>query len=828
MKNVTTFLLALVALSLSACGGGGGSASTGSSEAPTGSTSLPSSESSSGGTREKSNSSDSEPSASDDTESLSEESASKTSEEPSSSESEPSASDDTESSSEESASKTSAEPSSSESKESSSSEQPTAVILSVDGGELDETNRTVWMFVEPGITNVPLSGLVNVSPDAKWKLYRGETEIPTKIASTKDGYLLDGDNPFSIVVTSSDGLTENVYGLTIHHSYQISVSYTYQGEVLGTDPTYTGYEFELPKEYDVNGYSLSHWLLDGERVTKITPWGDLEVEAVPGPAISYAIQYDLDEGVSNPNPDSYTVEDGPITLLDPTWDGYDFLGWYDENGDRVWRIDTKTVKGIALTAKWASAGLVIENGVVTGLVDDFDQEKVFIPDSVTSIGDYAFGYCSSLTSISIPVGVTSIGDYAFSHCSSLTSVTIPFSVASIGYRAFLGCSSLMSITVDKANPKYDSRDGCNAIIETGSNELLFGCAGTVIPGSVTSIGESAFIYCSSLTSVAIPDSVTSIGYCAFDECSSLASVTIPDSVTSIGGHAFSCCSSLVSVVIHNGVTSIGPSAFSACTSLTSIVIPGSATSINHDAFSGCVSLESITVDKANPKYDSRDGCNAIIETASNELLLGCAGTVIPGSVTSIGDYAFEHCSSLASVVIPDSVASIGYMAFSHCSSIESIAIPANVAIIKACAFYNCSSLRSMTVDKANPKYDSRDGCNAIIETASNELLLGCAGTLIPGSVTSIGDYAFSGCSSLASVTIPDSVTSISGCAFEGCSSLASIVIPDSVTYIDSYAFACCTSLASIVIPDSVTYIGSYAFAGCTSLKKSTVKHRGIA
>ena len=184
--------------------------------------------------------------------------------------------------------------------------------------------------------------------------------------------------------------------------------------------------------------------------------------------------------------------------------------------------------------------------------------------SVTSIGYSAFGSCISLTSVTIPEGVTSIGNEAFAVCISLTSVTIPEGVTSIGNYAFQSCSGLTSIVVDDNNPVYDSRNNCNAIIETASNALIQGCSSTIIPESVTSIGESAFEDCSGLTSIDIPNSVTSIGDYTFWNCSSLTSVTIPESVTSIGGWAFQSCSGLTSVTIPNSVTSIGSSAFANC------------------------------------------------------------------------------------------------------------------------------------------------------------------------------------------------------------------------------------------------------------------------
>ena len=265
--------------------------------------------------------------------------------------------------------------------------------------------------------------------------------------------------------------------------------------------------------------------------------------------------------------------------------------------------------------------------------------SITIPNSVTSIGYEAFRYCRSLSSVTIPNSVTSIGDYAFSGCYSLTSITIPNSVTRIGNDAFQYCSSLTSIT---------------------------------IPNSVTSIGTSAFSGCYSLTSITIPNSVTSIGSGAFEDCSSLMSITIPNSVTSIGWYAFYNCESLTSITIPNSVTSIGNGAFYYCYSLTSITIPNSVTSIGEEAFCYCTSLTSIIVESGNTTYDSRNNCNAIIETATNTLITGCKNTIIPNSVTSIGESAFVGCSSLTSITIPNSVTSIGEDAFAYCSSLKTV------------------------------------------------------------------------------------------------------------------------------------------------------------
>ena len=210
--------------------------------------------------------------------------------------------------------------------------------------------------------------------------------------------------------------------------------------------------------------------------------------------------------------------------------------------------------------------------------------------------------------------------------------------------------------------------------------------------SVTSIGEIAFYWCSGLTSVTIPNSVTSIEWGAFCRCSGLTSVTIPNSVTSIGRETFYDCSALTSVTIPNSVTSIGEGAFSGCSGLTSVTIPNSVTSIGELAFYGCSGLTSVSVDAGNTVYDSRDNCNAIIETASNTLITGCKSTIIPNSVTSIGNGAFYDCSGLTSVTISNSVTSIGYQAFYGCSKLISVTIGSGIKYIGISAFATCKEL----------------------------------------------------------------------------------------------------------------------------------------
>ena len=408
--------------------------------------------------------------------------------------------------------------------------------------------------------------------------------------------------------------------------------------------------------------------------------------------------------------------------------------------------------------------------------------------TITDFNEYVSGAISVPSSLG-GYPVTAIGDYAFWGCYSLTEIKIPNSVTSIGYGTLAYCSNLESIIVESGNTVYHSSGNC--LIETDTKNLISGCKNSIIPndGSVTSIGEYAFMYCTSLTEITIPDSVKSIGEEAFCSCENLATVTIGNSVTSIGDYAFYSCENLATVTIGNSVTSIGDGAFVYCYRLTEITIPNSVTSIGTNPFVGCRNLESIIVESGNTVYHSSGNC--LIETDTKNLISGCKNSVIPDdrSVTSIGDDAFCGCSLLTEIIIPDSVTSIGDDAFDCCDSLTEIIIPNSVTSIGDDAFWGCSSLTEIT---------------------------------IPNSVTSIGDSAFKYCSTLTEITIPDSITSIGDGAFDCCYALTEITISDSVTSIGEEAFSWCSSLTEITIPDSVTIIGADAFFGCENLATVTI------
>lgn len=336
----------------------------------------------------------------------------------------------------------------------------------------------------------------------------------------------------------------------------------------------------------------------------------------------------------------------------------------------------------------------------------FDQSGSL---DVESIGDYAFEGCSSLKTIIIPKYVSEMGSKVFSNCTNLESIRISASVSKIGSRMFAGCPNLKSIVVEEGNEKYDSRENCNAIVETATNTLVCGTENSTIPSTITAIGSSAFAE-TGLKNCVIPEGVTSIQNVAFENCQNLESVTLPQSLKRLGSRVFAN-SGLTSVVIPEGITWLSDGTFTGCknletvtlpttletieynafsnSGLTSIFIPKGVTNISSTSFNYCGKLSTISVSDENTTYDSRNNCNAIIQTATNQIVRGTFNTIIPNTATSIGDNAFNDINSLTSIVIPESVTSIGLYAFGGCNSLAEVVCKAKVAPqLKSEAFSN--------------------------------------------------------------------------------------------------------------------------------------------
>ncbi len=337
--------------------------------------------------------------------------------------------------------------------------------------------------------------------------------------------------------------------------------------------------------------------------------------------------------------------------------------------------------------------------------------SITIPDSVTSIGDYAFYNCTALTSVTIPDSVTSIGSFAFSGCSGLTSVNIPNSVTSINYGAFSGCTGLTSVTIPDSITSigacaFGSCTGLTEINVDADNNNYCTIDGVLLSKDATILVQ--YPAGKSVDSYSIPNSVTSIGNSAFNSCDSLVSVTIPNSVISIGSYAFENCYELTSITIPDSITSIGVCAFYDCTGLTSVTIPDSITSIGACAFYNTAYYNNAN----NWSNDVLYIDNCLIDT---DMLTLSGSFTIPNSVTCIGDEAFLGCAELTSVTIPNSVTCIGDSMFTYCAELTSVTIPDSITSIGNEAFWGCAKLTSIT---------------------------------IPDSVTSIGNYAFVGCGNL--------------------------------------------------------------------------------
>ena len=408
---------------------------------------------------------------------------------------------------------------------------------------------------------------------------------------------------------------------------------------------------------------------------------------------------------------------------------------------------------------------------LSSLAHDFEIDGIYYnitssTDKIVSLAylsnRHPYGYSCNIT---IPETITyngntytvsSIGDWVFSWCDSLTKVTIPNSITSIGDNAFRGCSGLTEVT---------------------------------IPNSVTSIGDGAFRGCTSLTDITIPNSVTSIGVKAFYETRWYNNQ--PDGILYLDNYCLGYKGTMPigELVLYNNTRLIEDCAFWGCTGLTSITIPNSVTSIGDNAFACCSGLTSIAVESGNSIYDSRNNCNAIIEKATKTLIVGCQNSIIPNSVTLIGSYAFADCDSLSSITFPSSVTSIGISAFEDCYGLTEVTIPNSVTTIGGCAFYNCTNLTSITI----PNSVTSIGLNAFSETGwynnqpdkilyLDNYCLGYKETKPRGELVLnkntrlIANYAFYRCAGLTEVTIPNSVTSIGKMTFYGCSNLGLINI----------------------------------------------------
>ena len=399
----------------------------------------------------------------------------------------------------------------------------------------------------------------------------------------------------------------------------------------------------------------------------------------------------------------------------------------------------------------------------------YNITSIALPNSITLIGGGAFMLCS-IEQIELPDKLTTIGYGAFEGCFNIKSVVIPASVTNIVYgNPFVGCTKLETIIVESGNTVYDSRDNCNAIIYTKDNALYTGCRNTVIPSTVKHIAWGAF------------------KDLRMDE------ITVPEGVQYIGAYAF-MNNTLKSIKLPNTLLGIGEYSFDG-SGIESIYIPASVVTVVNNPFENCANLESIVVDPENQYYDSRDNCNAFIDTRLNALTAGCKNTVIPNTIEWIGPKAFNGCIGL-----------------------NSLKIPASVKWIMGNSFVECWALESITVDPGNQYYDSRDNCNALIHTESNTLIVGCDNSIIPKTVTAIGPKAFYQRLELRVADLHEGITEIGDSAFVG-TWLYEIKLPNSLKTLGKYAFYRCGFGRGVVtksfqIGNSLEKISAHAFQWC--------------
>jgi len=452
------------------------------------------------------------------------------------------------------------------------------------------------------------------------------------------------------------------------------------------------------------------------------------------------------------------------------------------------------------------------------LFADTKFETIILPSNVISIDSWSFWYCECLTSLIIPNSVKEIGSLAFKSCRGLTSVTIPNSVKSIKGGVFSGCSNLTSMKVESGNSVYDSRDNCNALIETGSNTLIAGCKNTMIPNSVTCIGESAFSDCSGLTSVTIGNRVTSIGNCAFFGCSGLTSIIIPNSVTSIGGGAFSDCGGLKS--IHSYIEwpfKVSEDVFSETTYSNSQLIVPKDKKWFYQNTEGWNKFKNIVESDESGQIIVVDGIYYII--GENNTV-----SVTHGDTNYSGDIVIPNQITYNGICY--TVSSIDFFAFFNCSGLTSITIPSSVnQIIGDDAFDGCNNLSSVHISDIESWCSINFGGGSNPLQYANHLFLNgieIKDLIIPEGVNYIGVRAFVGFNGFTSVTIPNSVTSISGWAFSGCSGVTSLTIGDGIERIERRAFANCPDLTKVYCyTKEVPNTSDDAFDG-TPTEKSTL------
>ena len=484
-----------------------------------------------------------------------------------------------------------------------------------------------------------------------------------------------------------------------------------------------------------------------------------------------------------------------------------------------------TIDPRAFAGCTALTSVTICNGVKGIDFEAFEDcsalESIYIPESIELISYEVFAGCNNLSSIQVATGnskydsrencnainvtetnmmivgcansfipntIESIGFYAFQDCAPLTSIFIPSSVTLVYGNSFAGCTGLTSIQVDNANTVYDSRGNCNAVIETATNTLVAGCKTTVIPNSVTTIGSRAFKDHTTLTGIIIPPSVKEIGSQAFGGCKGLESIELPNSLTVIGSHAFNGCTGLTSLVIPNSVKETDYCSFYGCTGLTSLTLSDSLVRVGIMSFYNCTRLPSVTIPATvnYVGYDAFGGCNALT-TAT------CLATMPPQVTSSIfSSSTYNYGRLRVPITSVEDYQAANY--WNRFKTIEGIVVPGMKFEVDG-IYYEATDENAAKVTCRDEGYNTYSGQVEIPDSVSY--------MDYSFDITAIDDHAFDGSDELESVKIPNSVTTIGSQAFQGCTSLTDLVIGASVDSIAPQAFNYCNALSTVTCKSQV-------------------------
>lgn len=677
-----------------------------------------------------------------------------------------------------------------------------------------ETSALVWGFRWDGEATGETMARAIAASDPRFFIM---TETGTAYGSTVSGFGYDVNKSGDFSITK-DGVTLS----PDENGVIFSSSYGYDGWTC-TDPEdywqsgwYQGYWSYWLKSSDSDPWGYSGTGITGRKLTdgcwdgwnfsvnmSSRPWKPLAPAPKNGPtAPSVKVQ-----------PEDLTVSPGESVTFAPEFKGDSlYFQWYK---DEVAIQDAEASSYSIVSAETSDAGryycvvsnmldtistdtvtLVVgdksviaapgeEPGTALVVYDDsyasfsgiltIPQTILIEGESYTVVGidDMAFMGCAKLTSVTFPSTLKTIGEGVFYGCSRLTSVELPAQTVSIGNEAFGDCPLLATLSLGEGLKSIGRSAFENCIALTGVS----------MPADMESIGALAFKGCTKLASAALGNSLTLLGDSAFYGCSALQLVELPVTVSSVGTRTFAGCSALNAVGLGN-VSTIGEAAFNGCSALTEIAIPNGVETLGNYAFYGCSSLATVTLGTQERSSSSLKtiGDYAFAETAVKSV-------VLPDGVSTLGNYAFNKCASLATVSLGNSLTAIGDYAFKSCSKLTSVAIPDRVTKLGTYVFQSCTGLESAKIG---------------------------------GGVTSVPNYMFHGCTNLVNVELSEKVTSIGNSAFYNCKGLKSLPVTESITSIGTNAFYGCTSLTSVNLSDKVTSLGASAFYGCSSLTEAVL------